>query len=677
MNLDLDLESNMEKNLVCKKCNNTTLLGIKYLNEYDQISQNIKLYTFCIFNHTHKNELFELSIKDIFSDEGKKNFSKILEIKCEYCKKYSINNLCLDCKRNLCKECIKFHKFHKIYDNNQYLFTQNDLNNIENDFNKSKNILNENLLLLQSKIDNFKSQLSNLENLFEEYKNINNKLILLSKFIINKYKNDLNLNKPIYYPISFNLKNILKFNFQKLILENNDISINAFTNIILDKIKSGFYFLVLQSNLSENLKDYTNSNMNSFNSIIFDEFKEIETEYSTLIFLREKNKIIGLKNKKTLDIYNIQNNTIESSIRFEDYINDIFIKFNFILVLAFDGIYILNSKNLSILQKIKIEDISKEKNENKNIKYSFWDSNIYNQRNNDQINADFIHVEILGDNLLGIIYKGDLRYLEKKNILNEVIKFPISNESYLKVINYKNSNFESLEDSEKFIYLLIYSKENIGYYKIKKIILLIKESIGLDEVSIICGKYFQNEDTECFCNFIFKSLIQFSEKELIISFKSCIESDREQYYYYVNDKNYSDETIYYYLNIEKDNMIETKICSSEEDTFIYKDNNEKKIYFIYNKPNDCTKKLKKILKDYEFVEIKIKDYNFIDFYYQNKTLIGWNNKVIYLGKINYKNEFEVIKTYNKLQEKINFVNLNPNLIFYTTKNKDNEKMEEE
>jgi len=115
-------------------------------------------------------------------------------------------------------------------------------------FKRAKNNLNKNLVYILSKINSFKSQIQNLENLYNEYKELNDKLIALTQFILDKYQNGKISSKPIYYPIYFNIKNVLDFNFHELkIKDDEDLSIKSFTNSLLDRIKSGLFFLLSDS----------------------------------------------------------------------------------------------------------------------------------------------------------------------------------------------------------------------------------------------------------------------------------------------------------------------------------------------------------------------------------------------------------------------------------------------
>jgi len=161
--------------------------------------------------------------------------------------------------------------------------------------------------------------------------------------------------------------------------------------------------------------------------------------------------------------------------------------------------------------------------------------------------------------------------------------------------------------------------------------------------------------------FFFNSLNRFSETEFIIAFKSQIFEEREQSNYYITDRNYSDETKYYYLNIENDS-IKTEISYSEEESFLHKIDNT--FYFFYTKSKGCSYDLKKYLKDYKFIEIKMDKVDFRDFFYQNGTILGWNEYKIYLGAI-YSNKLEIIQNIERSDDgRIISICLNPNIIFY-------------
>ena len=111
-----------------------------------------------------------------------------------------------------------------------------------------------------------------------------------------------------------------------------------------------------------------------------------------------------------------------------------------------------------------------------------------------------------------------------------------------------------------------------------------------------------------------------------------------------------------------DDIIERELCSTKKNSFLHKI--DKTFYFLFNESDDLSE-LKKLLKHYKFIEIKMDEVNFRDFYYQNKTILSWNNELIYLGNIYSNNIFEIIKTINKSKNyNIIYLYLNPNIIFY-------------
>lgn len=625
-------ETFIADNIACSRCFNIPLLGIEFiLNDDTNISNLIKIDSFCVFNHYSRVK--KSTLNDIFLNKRKKKpIPKI--INCEYCKNESIAYLCLQCKRNICKQCVKYHQFHKLYHNNKDLITKKIINN----FDKAKEILDQNILLIQNKINEFKTQLINLERLFQDYKDINNNLILLAKFIMEKNKNYLKNEKTINYQFYFNIKNVLNFNNNTIKLPNEDISIKSFSNILLDKIKTGSYFFLSDSKFSKNLNNYTNDNIVHLNTIKLEDFKQIKTDYSQLILLEDNNRIFGMKTEKNLaEVYNIHNKIVETSMKLglKQKKFKIVLKDNIMLLISDLEIYILNSKTLGFIQNIKHrKNISIESaNLEFNIKY----------------HHKFIHGEVLSEDSIGIVYEGDLRYLDEEKIINNLVSY-------------------ELDESEYYIYFIIYKKDNNNNnnYILSKIMTLLKRTIEVNEVKYVNEDDSRIEDKIDYCKFYFDTLNRIYNNEFIISFKSRIKERRNQYYYYITDTKYSNETIYYHLNIDDLTFDKKKICSSKENTLLIKDKNENKIYFLYNGAEACGEKLKKYLKPYyEFIMIKLDILNFKNLYYQNKTILAWNNELIYFGKVHSNNTYEIIKIIHKPKYlNIHYVNLNPNLIIY-------------
>ena len=634
------LDNLLENNIICNKCLNIPLLGIEFSNEAKSISDIIKLHSFCLFHKT-RNKVNEFPLNNIYKEKekNKNKNKKNIKINCENCKKNENEYLCLNCKRIICKKCFNYHKSHKVYENNKYLLSKDDFDKIDNKFKNAKTNLNNNLIFIKSKIDSFKSQLHKLENLYKEYKDINDKLMALANFILKKYKNGIISDNSIYYPIYFNVKNVLEFNFQEFNIKDEDLSINSFTNYILDKIKSGSFFLLLDSKFNKNLNDYANEKWVNLSTLKLDEFKEIKVEYSKFILLEDKSKLIGIKKGSSfLEVFNIQNGSIETSIKLDINIDNfnIFYKDNLLLLISDLEVYIFNSKTFTIMQQITLE------------------------KNFDR----FIYGEILSKDSIGIIYKGSLSSLEDFSLIKNYINLPISKYNMINIANIKEEYIDSFErNSFKYMYFLIYKKDNSDKFLLKKIILLIKENIAKNEVKYVSDDSFDNRDDDIYCTFYFDSLNKYSDTEFVIAFKSKILEKREQYCYYITDKIYSNETIYYYLNIN-DELIKKKICSTKENSFLHKIGNT--FYFLFSESEKSSFKLKNLLKDYEFIEIKMDKMNknnFRDFYYQNKNILGWNKKLIFSGKINSNNELEIIRNNIKSYNIISIC-LNPNIIFY-------------
>ena len=360
--------------------------------------------------------------------------------------------------------------------------------------------------------------------------------------------------------------------------------------------------------------------------------------------MEDKTKIVGIKNDSNLlEIYNLQNESVEATIKLDTKVKNynIFLKDDILLLVTNLKIYIINPKTFSIVQIINL------------------------QQNETNKAHQFIYGDIISKDSIGIIYLGDLRYLADFSFNENLINLPLSQYHFCNLVNYKDEYLEAFENnSHKYIYFLLYKKDNSNNFILKKVILLVKRSIGLNEVSFVSYKHFEVEDKEPYCSFYFDSLNRFSDTEYIISFNSQIKAERDQYNYYITDKNYSNRFIYYYLDIEKDDIIKTEICYSEEKSFLHKIENT--FYFFFTKSEKCSNDLKEYLKDYKFIDIKMDEVDFRDFYYQNGTILGWNNEHIYFGE-NYSNKLEIIQNIHKSNNsKICFICINPNIIFYNS-----------
>ena len=651
-NLDLNKKTKIE----CNDCKNIPLLGIEILDQCDKLSNIIKVYSYCIYNHK-KNELL---LNDIILNKKRNKKIEKLEIKCEFCKNYEIDNLCLSCKRNICKKCSNYHKSHNLYESNKYLLNENDLKKIYDSFIESKNILNENYSLIQKQIVKYKLEIKKIENILKEYNEINNKLIEYINFIIEEYKNELNSKNPIYYPLYFNITNNLLFNQQKLEMPENEISIQLYSNILFEKIKSGSYFLLLDSKYSKDLNDYTNKDIINYNSLNINTFEQIKISYSC-ICLFEKNKILGIIEKTNkLEVYNYKTKNVEMSIKLNMDYNDkyhyyIYYKDNIIFIMKDNEIVILNSKLFSVLKHVKL------KNEIKKIYKENIENYLDGNGNNPEEYHQFTYGVILSNDSIGIIYEGNLKYLDDINNLKDLIAF--HNEGIINRIDYEYFNIN--ENSEYYIYFLIYSRNrDNNTFILEKIIVLLRKHICADEVSYTHIKHFYHEEKHPFCTFYFNSLTQIDETQFIIAFESRIEMLRDQDYYYITEQNYDNECNYYYFDIEE-NKINKSIFSTKNTSFIlYSKPKEKKFYLFYKEYQDCFMSIKELLdeinEENEFIKIEMDKLYFKEFYIQNRTIIGWNKNSINIGKIDYNNKLNVFQ-----KSKINnilFVNLNPNII---------------
>ena len=206
---------NLEPKIFCPKCFNIPLLGISFNEKAKNINRYIDLYSFCIFKHkkTLKTKSYKINLDELFSNNNSfnKNIQNNNEIYCESCNKKPFEYHCFDCKRNICKKCFEYDKNHKYYYNYEYI-PQDELKLINEKLNKSKNNLDLNYSLISNIISNYETQLNKLKNLYAQFKKLNDNLLTLSSYILNKYIDLSNSQKPIYYLIYFNLKNILSFN---------------------------------------------------------------------------------------------------------------------------------------------------------------------------------------------------------------------------------------------------------------------------------------------------------------------------------------------------------------------------------------------------------------------------------------------------------------------------------
>ena len=410
----------LEEYIICDECSNIPLLGIEFSEKSKNLNDIININSFCIFNHQKNkkdNRIKKLKLSEIFSNKSKKNKKlKTFGNKCDNCKVSEVIYLCLECKRNICKECVKYHKSHKLYENIKYLFTKNDLEKMYKDLEKSKNILTKNLNLIQKQIDLYKSQLIKLQNIYEECKSINKHLYHLSIYIIEKYKNKMELNFYVSYPIYFNITNNLSFNLKELEMPKEELSIKAYTDILTEQIKSGLLFLILESNFTKNLDDYANTNLINLSKINLNEFSKIKLDYSKIIPL-DNIRIIGIKKEDfKLQVYNIKDKQLMTSIKLnlKKIINLIY-QNNLIFVMNELAIYIINPDKISIIQSIKLLDkIETDNKKNKN--KSIWGNTKEEDSYVEKTKHEFKSLIILSKNSFGVIYEGNLDFIDKPKV---------------------------------------------------------------------------------------------------------------------------------------------------------------------------------------------------------------------------------------------------------------------
>ena len=640
---------NLEPKICCPGCLNMPLLGINFNQEVENLNNYIDLYSLCIFNHNKNKEskLHKDNLNDIFSNNIKIDKSKNKELHCENCNKKPIEYHCFNCKRNICKNCFEHHKNHKYYYNYDYI-SEDELKKINEELNKSKTNLDSNYSLIEKIISKYETQLTQLKNLYTEYKKLNDNLSSIASFILKKYTDLKNLQKPIYYPIYFNLKNILSFDSIQLKFneEEEELSIEDFINTLSEKIFSGLYFTITDSNLSINLSDYDKIDKfeNKCDITNIDNFKKVNIEYDAVIPLSDdkffgvyyqSSSFFNLKNKKKeikeLEIYNMNSQTTETKIKSNPkniFINE---KYNLIIFLCNDSIDIYNYTNFTLKQQIKIiDERKKRKREN---------SSLWKKSDSDEDSYYILtHVEFISKNTIGIIFEGDLNYLGEK--VDEL--FEITDDT--KIINIDEEN-DIEKDSYNYSYIIIYQRENDdSNYIPKKASLLAKMNIEIKDVPFFASGDLENEYEDDYCTFTFENMTQISNNEFIFAFKSEIKEDREQEYIYITDKFYKNEMIYYYLNWEKDSSIKKILGSTKENSYLFKIENDEQFYFIYNSSNDFASSLKKFFKENELkvttINVK-KKLNIRNLYIEKNNIIGWDEYSIYVGKI-ISGELEII-----------------------------------
>ena len=660
------IKRGLPPNINCPNCSSIPLIGLNFLYENKNLSEVCELYSYCIFNHGNKKkESYKNKLDNIFNKNTKKIIQDKNNLKCEFCKKIDIKYHCIDCQRNICKDCFTHHKKHKYYYNKEYI-SEKELNEIKINFEKSQKNIKKNLNLINNKIKEFESQLEELKVLYEKYKDINDKLYKFCDYILQQYIDLSQSQEDIYYPIYFNVKNILLFNPKQINLPNNDISITSFTNILNEKLISGYYFFITNSNFSDDITNYyEKTDKINYDLIDLNEFNKKEIEYEKMISFYN-NKIIGIKysdNSKDnkLDIYNIKNRNIESKLSLQSQ-EKIFYnqKYNILIFLYSKKLYIINTKNFSIIQEFSANhDIEEEKKEYTS---SLW-SDSQNRKNDCMVEGQFTHVEFLSKNSFAIIFNGDIRCLGE-----EYGHF--YNTEGIKVINsddkcYGDNNYGA------YYHLIIYKKEKEAFVP-KEIIPLLRNHINTNEVDLVIGKYdYVYEGDYPYCKFIFDSMIKIKENDYIFAFYCEIVASRNQSYYYITDKIYKNETIFYKIDIKESESIDEKICATNERSVLLRDESDGNFYYLYKESEKFNENLEKIFKDADKKLIKVefnKGLNITNIFVHKNNIIFWDKGNIYFGKI-LGNKLEIINNNNMENNRIiKFISLEEKTIFY--KNED-------
>ena len=668
-------------NLICSECSNMKIFGINFEKEGEEkLGDIIKFYSFCIFNHGTNNKGIEkISFDKLFSKDDDIQMKSEINLKCENCTEKPIQYHCLKCKRNICSNCFEYHKSHNFYFYKDYI-SKTELEDIKKNFDKSKVTIKVNLNLIEKQINKFDLQLNELKELYKKYKDINDKLIKLSEYIFDKYVNLEKFQEPIYYPIYFNVKNTLLFNPYKINISEDNISIKSFTENLNQKLSTGFHFLIKQSVLSDNLFDYDKleKEINNCYPLDIQKINKKELLYGIIKYYNKDRIILvdyGSKkysdsekdNKEDISgtlIYNLKNNTIETSIK--EYPDDIYCNKEYnLLVLENDLILnIINTVNFNVITKISA---------NHKIKKSPKKNEYEDDEESEDEKKEFLDVQILSENYIAVIFDGNIKYLgeEYGNFYS----------TYgLKVINVKNSCYEN-DRYNDYINFILYEKKNNEFYP-KKVIPLIKKEITVNEVSYITGKHCEYAYPDIYCEFYFDSIISISTKELIVSFKSRIKLEREDTYYFINDRFYKNETIYYLLDCQNNNAIDCKICSTKEKSFLIKNKEDNNFYFFYDKSDNGAEKLKKffIHNKLNFTLVKVNESNKLDIrniVTRKNIVIGWKNNYIYLGLI-YNGVLEIIQNVTtNSDEKIKYVSLFHRCIFYNNRTSYEKNQKEE
>lgn len=150
------------------------------------------------------------------------------------------------------------------------------------------------------------------------------------------------------------------------------------------------------------------------------------------------------------------------------------------------------------------------------------------------------------------------------------------------------------------------------------------------------GDFSGNLDDDSYCSFVLDGITQLSDESFIISFKSRIQLSRNQDLFYITDKFYKNETIYYFLNYKENRYIKLIIGKTKEKSYLFKNDLDENYYFLYTHSNKTAKSLKSYFEKYNLnlTTINVKDkLNIRDLIIEKNNIIGYNCNSIYVDKI--------------------------------------------
>ena len=132
-----------------------------------------------------------------------------------------------------------------------------------------------------------------------------------------------------------------------------------------------------------------------------------------------------------MDVYNIKTKKVETSIKLNSKGKNykIYYKYNIILIINDAQIYIIDSKKFRIIKEIKSKPEPEKKDNESKRNYSVWGYSNYEDPFVEELEKyhKYVYGEILTANSIGIIYEGNLYYLEDNNSDSSFEKVDIIN----------------------------------------------------------------------------------------------------------------------------------------------------------------------------------------------------------------------------------------------------------